>query len=129
VRATQLPACPAAARQSRELLTQELATSGWAPERIDIARLLISELATNAVLHADTEHVRLVIDLADGVLSVHVGDQDRRLPARRAASEADERGRGLSLVAALADEWGVVAGTDARDKTVWFRIRSAPSDH
>jgi len=109
------------------------------------AVLLTSELVTNAVLHArGPVAVRLAV--ADGMLEIGVGDQDRRAPRRRTPSVpvaraqpaadaapwarpwllpeelASEGGRGLLLVEELASEWGVVSMTAG--KQVWFRLNA-----
>jgi hypothetical protein len=93
----------------------------------------MTELITNAVLHANSE-VRVVVAVADGVLEVGVADHGptfqraqglRPVPAQRAASseELGEHGRGLLLVEHIADQWGVEERGDG--KQVWFRISVA----
>ncbi|MQY11587.1 hypothetical protein SRB5_17060 [Streptomyces sp. RB5] len=101
-------------------------------ELLEDALLLVSELVTNAVVHAGTEvEVRLRYDPgtggagpAPGVparpgLIVEVGDgRGRRADA--AGGFARERGRGLRLVDELAESWGVAYRRTG--KTVWFRL-------
>jgi anti-sigma regulatory factor (Ser/Thr protein kinase) len=81
--------------------------------------LLVSELVTNAVVHARTE-VRLRLRLDRDVLRVEVEDRDERLPEARQAALRDERGRGLLLVERYTARWGVTPG--AGRKTVWFEV-------
>jgi anti-sigma regulatory factor (Ser/Thr protein kinase) len=86
-------------------------------------RLLVSELVTNAVRHAnldDHEVIRLVVDLADSVLRVEVHDPGGGfVPTAPAPDPARPSGWGLYLVAELADRWGV----DSDDSTlVWFEL-------
>lgn len=80
----------------------------------------ISELITNAVLHAGTES-HLTLDLDSGLLAVTVADSGNRgEPQLTGADAMAVRGRGLSLVRAVADAFGThrtSAGT-----TVWFEI-------
>ncbi|HEV7172710.1 ATP-binding SpoIIE family protein phosphatase [Pedococcus sp.] len=80
----------------------------------------ISELITNAVLHAGTES-HLTLDLDSGLLAVTVADSGNRgEPRLTGADTMAVRGRGLSLVRAVADAFGThrtSAGT-----TVWFEI-------
>ncbi|MCX5263448.1 SpoIIE family protein phosphatase [Streptomyces sp. NBC_00199] len=95
------------------------------------AILVVSELVTNAVVHAGTE-VELVCrleaepDPADGGLAIVVEVCDRH-PSRTPRDHAPdpphgtpEHGRGLRLVATLADAWGVTYRRGA--KTVWARL-------
>lgn len=80
-------------------------------------QLLVSELVTNAVLHARTGcTVRLIYD--DSHLRVEVGDGNPAAPSRRRYSEQSGTGRGLALVEALAQDWGVDSVPDG--KVVWF---------
>ena len=98
-----LPGQPRDAAAARAFLRGVL-TGRLPDETLDTAELLVSELVTNAIQHAGTE---LTVDIAHGpdVLRVAVTDGDPHLrPARR---PADERGRGLTLIAALTQAWGV----------------------
>jgi anti-sigma regulatory factor (Ser/Thr protein kinase) len=101
----------------------------------DPAELLVSELMTNAVLHARTA-IRLTAAAADGVFEVAVGDRDSRRPhiqpGVRASGNAPEdgswlfmNGRGLFLVEQLADEWGVAELRSGKE--VWFRLPLPPA--
>jgi anti-sigma regulatory factor (Ser/Thr protein kinase) len=86
----------------------------------DLVVLLLSEVITNAVAHgAPPATVRLVWDATTITVSVRdagVGS----LPARRATDGESESGRGLGMLAALADRWGVDVGQYA--KSVWFQL-------
>lgn len=104
-------------RQAREFACETL--SGWdLAGRIDDIRLCVSELATNALVHGTvSDHgflVRLSIDADVVRLEVHDSRCDR--PEPREAADTDLSGRGLALVAALADDWGV------RDRTPLGKI-------
>ncbi|MFP8906851.1 ATP-binding protein [Streptomyces atacamensis] len=105
----------------------------------DAASLAVAELAANAVLHGrvpgrDFELV-LVYDGGEGVLRVEVSDthpaRPAPLPAPVAGAEPDcgdeERGRGLLLVEAVADRWGVRERCGP-GKTVWaeFVLKAVP---
>lgn len=95
------------------------------------AMVAVSELVTNAVVHAGTE-VALACRLEPdtGALVVEVTDRHPSRPLREGSAEpsyeAPEQGRGLRLVAALADAWGVSyrRGT----KTVWARLPAEEAD-
>jgi serine phosphatase RsbU (regulator of sigma subunit)/anti-sigma regulatory factor (Ser/Thr protein kinase) len=102
---------------------------GGAVEGLEIDRstavLLTSELATNAVRHADTEFDVIVSSHSDGVeIAVSDASNDEIRPAylRREAAH----GRGLTMVDMLADEWGTTRTHDA--KVVWFWLRRRPAD-
>lgn len=86
---------------------------------IEDARLLTSELITNAVVHVHSE-VRLVVAIHQGVVRVEVHDGDDAepllIPSR--PGPEDRGGRGLLIVDALADRWG--AERESTGKYVWF---------
>jgi anti-sigma regulatory factor (Ser/Thr protein kinase) len=93
----------------------------------DVARLLTSELVTNAVLHTQSRRpggtvTLVVIELADGI-RVEVADEGSAgsVPVVRDDVLADS-GRGLFLVQSLADDWGYLC--DPSGTTVWFRLGS-----
>jgi len=133
---TRLPSSPIAAAVARRFITTTL--SDWQlGAMVDDAVLGGSELVTNAVLHAGGP-VALRLCVSGGDLLVEVADP---LAPERSAVEAhstldhdgepDARmtGRGLALLAALADAWGVATrprpgGGDG--KVVWFRLEVAP---
>nr|WP_269205183.1 SpoIIE family protein phosphatase [Motilibacter aurantiacus] len=84
------------------------------------AELCVSELVTNAVVHAATPVEVLVEPDRDGVL-LEVRDLSPALPRRLVHSERAATGRGLDLVASLSERWGVHR-VDARTKAVWCRL-------
>ncbi|HEX3563728.1 MAG TPA: ATP-binding protein [Acidimicrobiales bacterium] len=97
--------------------------SSWDREEfVDDGLLLLSELVTNATLHARTE-ILVLISLHPEWLRLAVTDASPRLPARRHYSEQSTTGRGLSLVGSLAREWGIEQHPDGT-KTVWAELRS-----
>ncbi|MFE4335483.1 ATP-binding protein [Streptomyces sp. NPDC056831] len=106
----------------REFVREALAD--WACNvRTDDVLLCVSELATNALRHGVPPgrgfRIHLYLEPADGVLRVEVhdsGDGEVRLADEGATPDA-EGGRGLLLVAALADKWGV--GERNPGKVVW----------
>ena len=85
----------------------------------DTVALLVSEVATNALVHGDGLVRVRVRPTADG-LRVEVQDGSRVLPSRRRATPMDEGGRGIALVDALSSGWG--AETVDGGKTVWFEV-------
>ncbi len=98
-----LPTHPSVVADARARTARQLAD--WGLEDItDTTELLVSELVTNAIRHAH-EPVQLRIIL-DGVLSCEVFDGSSSAPQLRRADRYDEDGRGLMLVAQLAERWG-----------------------
>jgi len=97
-------------RTLREWNCEELAES---------ARLLVSELIVNTVIHAHTP-ARLTLSLDGRVLRVAVADGSTTAPRRRPYSPTATTGRGLMIMDNVADEWGVDIGPDG--KTVWFEL-------
>jgi anti-sigma regulatory factor (Ser/Thr protein kinase) len=93
----------------------------------DVAELLTSELVTNALIHTGGD-AELTVTLHRTVLRVEVRDYLERLPEPMLA-DCDEstHGRGLLLVQALADAWGVrMQGSDL-GKVVWFELDGGPA--
>jgi anti-sigma regulatory factor (Ser/Thr protein kinase) len=96
----------------------------WAAARLDgvdldVAKLLVTELATNAVLHARTGFtVRIHVD--DECVRVSVTDADPSIPSATTPAPGDSGGRGLFLVNQLAARWGI--DPDPPGKTVWFEL-------
>ena len=84
------------------------------------AAQLVSELATNSVIHAGTPF-GVQLDHDGRLLRIAVSDASPRGPVAKSHSAQATTGRGLKLVAALADEWGTEARSDG--KTVWCTLR------
>ncbi|HEY7105677.1 MAG TPA: ATP-binding protein [Acidimicrobiia bacterium] len=80
------------------------------------ARLVVSELVTNAVIHARTT-IELSILVDGSALRIEVTDYGSDRPQVWAR---DESGRGIPIIEALAHDWGVVEFGSA--KTVWCEI-------
>lgn len=96
---------------------------------VEAAVLVVSELLTNAVKHAQPASpsgasCSLLLRLSRGELTVAVHDDDRRPPTLRSASLDEEGGRGLLLVQAASLAWGY-AHPLPRGKLVWAKL-SAP---
>ncbi len=89
--------------------------------------LLVSELVTNAVRHAESDGTIDLIELDSGV-HVEVTDRSTAVPAMGRGCPDDTSGRGLGLVDQLATAWGVVRRYEG--KAVWFELiarRLAPA--
>jgi anti-sigma regulatory factor (Ser/Thr protein kinase) len=94
-----------------------------APEILDDALLLISELVTNAVRYGEPP-LLLALECEEGGLRVRVRDSGASLPRPRVAADGHESGRGLDLVELLSDVWGVepVVDDHGSGKVVWFTM-------
>lgn len=114
----ELRRAPSAAAQARALVADALTRWRLEPLVAD-AQLLVSELVTNAVLHARGD-VTVSLAVAEGTAEVGVTDRSVRLPRRRQVTWRAGGGRGLRLVDAVAREWGVAHQPDG--KQVWFRL-------
>ncbi|MCA1824551.1 MAG: ATP-binding protein [Mycobacteriales bacterium] len=115
----RLAADPRSARAAREFVAAALQM--WhARVALDVVDLLTSELATNAIVHANAAF-DIVVSYDHDAVRVAVRDHSTRQPKRRRAAEEDTSGRGLDLVAMLATGWGVerIAGNG---KAVWFEV-------
>ena len=88
----------------------------------DDAEMLVSELATNAVLHARTPFTVEVTRHAETV-RVCVLDASPRRPRLREYGKDATTGRGIRLIASLAVDWGI--SPEGRGKTVWFELHAA----
>ena len=107
---------PAARRWLRDAL-------GPVPDvDVDIACLLLSELVTNALLHARTAMTVRLVDEGQQ-LRIEVVDQAVVATTARAAFAAmnGERGRGLAIVSMLAGDWGVDVDAGS-GHTVWLTL-------
>lgn len=93
------------------------------PDLADDARLLASELVSNAVLHGDVpegEAITLSLEASDSTVRIVVEQPTSASPARGVEPSATgDGGFGLHLVARLADSWGVEQGVPGK---VWFAI-------
>ncbi len=88
----------------------------------EAAVLMMSELATNAIVHAGTGF-EVAIDRSPETLRVAVADVGGGEPELRTPSSSEPHGRGLQIVTHLADEWGMSDNDDRLGKTVWYVIR------
>ena len=118
----ELASRPDSVKEARRTVARAVDVWGL-PDGDDVAVLLTSELATNAVRHADGD-LRLRVVRRPGGLRVEVHDRDAtalpRLGARPEGQDLAEGGRGLRLVAELSTRWGVE--TIAGGKQVWFEL-------
>ncbi|MFE7955272.1 ATP-binding protein [Streptomyces sp. NPDC057413] len=120
--ALSLPATPAAASQARHQAVDAIAgwDAGLGTEVVHTAELLVSELVTYAVQYAGTGSVSLAVCLDEAVLRIEVCDTSPVLPQPALPDADNEGGRGLFLVAALADRYH--AEPTVTGKRCWAEI-------
>ena len=110
-------------RAARRFVTQAL--TGWDDgDLTDTVTLLVSELVTNAVVHAGSG-VEVAVQLTATAARIEVTDASGEAVAPRDARNDEDSGRGLALVGNLARRWGVRPAPGG-GKTVWFEVDRAP---
>ncbi|MFE0191158.1 ATP-binding protein [Streptomyces sp. NPDC058989] len=121
----ELQAVPAHIGQVRTIVSAQL--RHWRLDAlVDPAALGVTELLANVHRHARpskqcTVELRLLLDR----LTVSVHDEDPRLPHVRTAGSWETCGRGLALIAALSESWGM--RPDGSGKVVWFTLPALPA--
>ena len=106
-------------------LVLDLLKAWDAPHDAGDAALLVTELVANVVDHVPGEaSFALELTLADRWLRISVADGSALRPVVRDFQVDAVRGRGMRLIAAIADRWGVEDHADG--KRVWFELAAAP---
>ena len=116
-----LPADPAVVAEARAQAARQLAAWGL-EEAIFSTKLIVSELLTNAIRHAEPPiQLRMILDPD---LSCEVSDGSSTTPRLCCPDRDDEGGRGLMLVAQLCERWGT--RYTRTGKTIWAQQPLAP---
>jgi anti-sigma regulatory factor (Ser/Thr protein kinase) len=118
--ATRLFRSDASSAASARRFAADILTAWGMADLIDNARLLLGEVITNAVQYTVGD-VRVRLARQPDRLRVEVHDGSVRRPALRAVDPDSESGRGLQIVASLADAWGHRA-QESGGKVVWFEL-------
>ena len=92
----------------------------------EAAVLMVSELATNAIVHATTGF-EVTIDRTKSKLRVEVADLGGGEPELQMPSVSEPHGRGLQIVRELSDKWGITGSAGDRGKIVWYEVRVGPA--
>jgi anti-sigma regulatory factor (Ser/Thr protein kinase) len=119
----QVPHVTTSAALVRHELSADLALRGIDPESIEEVVLVASELVGNAVRHthsANSSALGVDWSLDDAGVTIQVSDPSAVAPTPRSPRETESGGRGLRIVEALADHWGV-RPTDG-GKRVWAHV-------
>jgi anti-sigma regulatory factor (Ser/Thr protein kinase) len=115
---------PSSVPVARQFVADSL--SALEPGVGETAALLVSELATNAVVHASSDFaVTVVYPTSSGRVRVEVVDGVPGQPMPLRPPPTAPHGRGLLLVSSLAQEWGVEGAGRRAGKTIWFELTPA----
>ncbi|WP_404819007.1 ATP-binding protein [Streptomyces phaeolivaceus] len=132
----RLTSTPRGARLARRLVSHRLNDWGhpYTTPANETLTLIAAELTANAVRHGHVpgRDFRLQLTLAEGTFRVEVTDTraESQPPSTPPTPDsASESGRGMFLVAALADDWGVTPRPAAPGKTVWAELRLQTEGH
>ena len=121
----ELDPVPEAVARARRWTISRLRLRYVEDPAVDVAQLLVSELVTNAIVHASTR-LHLAVEVRVDDVRLAVTDDDPQLPSLGAVDLEATSGRGMQLVDALADDWGTYV--EPHGKTVWATVarRSSP---
>ncbi|MGP3968797.1 ATP-binding protein [Streptomyces sp. 6N223] len=115
-----------APRRARKAVRNAVLAWECGDDVAEVAELLTSEIATNAVVHAPASSEFIVeIGVAGGHLTVGVTDFGGGRPQATRAGTEDEHGRGLAMVRDLSESWGIEA-VGGQAKRVFFQLSVKP---
>lgn len=114
---------PASVAASRRFVRDSL--PDLPPGIEEAALLMVSELATNAIVHAVTGF-EVSIDRTKSKVRVEVADLGGGEPELQSPTTTELHGRGLQIVEELSDEWGITERAGDRGKTVWYEVDVSP---
>ncbi|MGW1491141.1 ATP-binding protein [Streptomyces sp. NPDC002402] len=125
-----LPSDPASVSAARRYAARVVSDWGLSVETdaVDTVRLIVSELATNAVQHTFGQSPTFTVDLRlerDEELRIGVTDSHPRWPQRLPAAVRQDNGRGMVIIRSLTAEYGgqlSVTPTPEGGKTVWIAL-------
>ncbi len=116
----ELRPVPESVGEARRLVRAALEASGAIVDT-DVAMLLTSEVVTNALLHARSPMILAVV-VGPRTVRVSVHDGSPASPHLRNYSAMAATGRGLHLVQALANRWGLEIAENGTGKWIWFEL-------
>ncbi|MFF6996404.1 ATP-binding protein [Streptomyces sp. NPDC008313] len=118
-------------RAGREWTRRQLSSLPWTaeePETVDSIVLAVSELLTNAHLHARSD-ARLMLTWDGHCLHVSVHDEDPSLPTPKSPASGAVSGRGINIVRSLADSWDTYCQRHGKTVTACFRPAAHHREH
>jgi anti-sigma regulatory factor (Ser/Thr protein kinase) len=118
-----VPSDRSAAARARHFVRDTLEAWGIDGETQEDCELLVSELVTNAVMHA---HSGALVSMEGDrdLVKISVRDESTAPPTVQECSPSEIAGRGLLLVSRIARRWGVEAWSGG--KAVWFELVPRP---
>jgi two-component sensor histidine kinase len=117
----EFPATLRGPRQARHFVVDTLA--GWGqPETAGDAAVVVTELATNAVVHARSAF-DVTVRLSEDMIRISVRDASGEIPVIRSAGHLASSGRGVQLVSKLSTRWGTEPAPTG--KAVWAELALA----
>lgn len=118
-------------KAARDWARTHLDQLGWSaslPETADAVLLTVSELVTNAHVHAHSD-AQLVMVWDCRCLQVSVSDASHAVPAARERDDERPSGRGMVIVDALADDWETHQRAAGKTVTTMFHAPDCPGGH
>jgi anti-sigma regulatory factor (Ser/Thr protein kinase) len=113
------PSALSSAGKVRAFVRETLA--GAPAEFVEDVAIMASELAANAVRHAESDF-SVRIERSAHEVRVEVSDFGRGWPVVQSPDKTNPSGRGLLIVRTMSSAWGVLGDRDATAKTVWFTV-------
>ena len=123
-RTLRLDPVPISAGAARRAVAEAVIATGR-EDLADTAGLLVTELVTNAIVHARTTIQITIAATTEGV-RVEVTDASPHLPVRRGYGSSATTGRGVAVVELLAERFGTES-ISGNGKTVWFELGTTPA--
>ena len=115
----ELDSHPRSVKQARRFVAARL--NGHDPQLVEQATLMVSELVTNSIRHASGP-VAITLDVTADRLRCDVSDPGPGTPTVRSPAPGENSGRGLRIIAELADEWGLTSNAESGNN-VWFVLQ------
>jgi anti-sigma regulatory factor (Ser/Thr protein kinase) len=110
---------PTSVPQARRFAGEVL--RGYPTEFVQTVQLMVSELATNSLVHGGTGF-SVQIECGDSDVRVEVSDGGPGSPEIHTPAPTVPHGRGIQMVDVLSDQWGILRAHGETGKTVWFSL-------
>ncbi|MEP6623563.1 MAG: ATP-binding protein [Acidimicrobiia bacterium] len=114
---------PASVRRAREFFSDVAERLELSSGQVELGVLAVSELVTNAIVHAPGP-ISVRVQRGPTGVRIEIGDCSSRAPRMGVPTPDRSGSRGLPIVAVVADEWGWDGDRDDAGKRVWCTIGS-----